>query len=66
MNDVHSSMARGAVWSTALRLSERVLGLISTIVLARLLAPQDFGVVAMCMVVVARWTHSPRSASMWF
>lgn len=38
---------------TALKLSERSLGLLNTIVLARLLTPQDFGVVAMCMVVVA-------------
>jgi lipopolysaccharide exporter len=53
MNDVHASMARSAVWSTGLRLTERALGLINTIVLARLLLPQDFGVVAMCMVVVA-------------
>jgi O-antigen/teichoic acid export membrane protein len=52
MTNVHTAMARGAVWSTALRLSERALGLVSTIILARILAPQDFGVVAMCMVVV--------------
>lgn len=53
MSDVHAAMARSAVWSTGLRLSERALGLINTIVLARLLLPEDFGVVAMCMVFVA-------------
>src|SRR5262245_51269946 len=53
MSDVHQAMARSAVWSTTLRLSERALGLCNTVVLARLLAPQDFGVVGMCMVVVA-------------
>jgi O-antigen/teichoic acid export membrane protein len=53
MNHVHKEMARGAAWLTALRMSERGLGLINTVVLARLLTPQDFGVVAMCMVVVA-------------
>jgi lipopolysaccharide exporter len=53
VNQVHNAMTRGAVWLTALKLSERGLGLINTIILARLLTPQDFGVVAMCMVVVA-------------
>jgi len=53
MTELYGAMARGAVWLTALRLSERALGLANTVVLARLLAPQDFGLVAMCMVVVA-------------
>ena len=35
-----------------MRWATRALGLVSTIVLARLLAPEDFGVVAMAMVVV--------------
>ncbi len=35
-----------------MRWATRALGLISTIILARLLAPEDFGVVAMAMVVV--------------
>ncbi len=51
--NVHGAIARGAAWLTILRLSERSLGLINTIVLARLLTPQDFGLVAMCMVFVA-------------
>jgi lipopolysaccharide exporter len=53
VNQVHGAIARGAVWLTALRLSERTLGLVNTIVLARVLAPGDFGLVAMCMAVVA-------------
>ena len=35
-----------------MRWATRALGLVSTIVLARLLAPEDFGVVAMAMVVI--------------
>lgn len=35
-----------------MRWATRALGLVSTVVLARLLAPEDFGVVAMAMVVV--------------
>lgn len=39
--------ARGAGWVMAWRLGMRVLGLISTLVLVRLLAPADFGLVAL-------------------
>lgn len=47
------SVVNGAVWMVGARLGERVLGLMSTAVLARLLAPSDFGLVAMAMVFVA-------------
>jgi lipopolysaccharide exporter len=40
-------MAKGAAWMVLLRLSERLLGLVSTLVLARLLVPEDFGLVAL-------------------
>jgi len=46
-------MARGAIWMVALRLVDRTLGLVSMIVLARLLVPGDFGLVAMAMSVIA-------------
>ncbi len=45
-------MLRGSVWMIALRWTIRLTGLISTIILARLLIPADFGIVAMAMVVV--------------
>ena len=35
------------------KLAERSLGLISTVILARLLVPADFGLVAMAMSVIA-------------
>lgn len=42
----------GAVWMLAMRWFMRVIGLISTAILARLLMPEDFGLVAMAMVFV--------------
>ena len=40
-------MAAGAAWMVLFKLSERALSLISMLVLARLLVPADFGVVAL-------------------
>lgn len=45
-------MARGAAWMVALRSVDRLLGLASTLVLARLLVPEDFGLLALGMAVV--------------
>jgi lipopolysaccharide exporter len=45
-------MLRGSAWMIALRWAIRLTGLVSTIILARLLNPADFGVVAMAMVFV--------------
>jgi len=42
----------GTVWMVAARWLIRAVGLISTVILARLLVPADFGVVAMAMFVV--------------
>jgi lipopolysaccharide exporter len=44
--DLGVRMATGAAWMIALRLSIRGIGLVSLIVLARLLVPADFGLVA--------------------
>src|SRR5688572_5338994 len=44
---VQGKMARGALWMVLLKLLERSLGLISTLILVRLLSPSDFGIVAM-------------------
>lgn len=46
-------MARGAALMVAWRLIERVLGLVTTLVLARVLVPEDFGLVAMAMSIIA-------------
>lgn len=42
-------MAGGAAWMVLFKLVERSLGLVSTLILVRLLAPTDFGVVSMAM-----------------
>lgn len=51
MSDENSSIlrrtARGAGWVVAWRMSTRLLGLASTLALVRLLAPGDFGLVAL-------------------
>jgi O-antigen/teichoic acid export membrane protein/glycosyltransferase involved in cell wall biosynthesis len=46
-------VARGAAWMIGARFGERLLGLISTAVLARLLAPSDFGLVAIALGISA-------------
>ena len=45
-------MVRGAAWMVAMRWAIRLVGLVSTIILARLLMPADFGIVAMATVVI--------------
>jgi lipopolysaccharide exporter len=47
------STVRGALWMVSFKLLERGLGLISTLILARLLLPKDFGIVAMATSVLA-------------
>jgi O-antigen/teichoic acid export membrane protein len=46
------SAARGAILTVGMRWSDRLIGLISTLILARLLLPDDFGIVAMASIVV--------------
>lgn len=50
---VGSRIARGAMWMVLFKLADRGIGLISTLILARLLTPADFGLVAMATAVVA-------------
>lgn len=45
-------MANGATWMVALRFFKRSIGIVSTIVLARLLVPEDFGIVAMAAALM--------------
>jgi O-antigen/teichoic acid export membrane protein len=46
-------IAKGAAWMMGFKLLDKSVGLISTLVLARVLTPADFGLVAMAMAVVA-------------
>lgn len=52
-NSLQHRMATGAIWMVLFKLVERSLGLISTLILARLLGPADFGVVAMAISFIA-------------
>src|SRR5215510_3157044 len=53
VQNVDRAMAKGALWMIVARLSDRSLGVISTIILVRFLAPADFGLVAMGTAVIA-------------
>lgn len=46
---VQTKMAHGALWMVLFKLVERTLGLISTLILVRLLDPAQFGIVAMAL-----------------
>jgi O-antigen/teichoic acid export membrane protein len=45
-------MIVGSIWMLAMRWGNRVVGLLSTAILARILMPQDFGLVAMAGIMV--------------
>lgn len=49
---IYKHMLRGSMWAVATNWGQRVLGLVNTIILARLLAPEDFGLVAMAALVL--------------
>lgn len=51
--NISNAVAGGVVWMLAMRISLRILGLMSTVVLARLLTPEDFGLVAIAMSLFA-------------
>ena len=49
MNNVSGRLIKGSAWMSASRAIVNVLSLLSTIVLARLLVPDDFGLVSLAM-----------------
>lgn len=49
---LQSTFIRGAAWGMAMRWGIKLLGLISTVILARIISPEDYGVVAMAMLFV--------------
>lgn len=60
-------LARGVLWLSGAKIVVNVLGLISTLVLARLLTPEDFGLVAIAntlIAVVASMTEMSLSAAL--
>ena len=50
---LRKQIATGAVWLVCGRAVVRTIGLISTLILARLLGPEDFGLIALAMSIVA-------------
>lgn len=50
--EIDRKIAVGAAWMVGFKLIDRSIGLVSTIVLARVLMPEDFGLVAMAMVLI--------------
>lgn len=53
MAELADRLIQCAAWMVAMRWSVRLIGLLNTLVLVRPLTPEDFGVVAMAMIVVA-------------
>ena len=49
---IGTKLVKGSAWLIALRWAVRLVGLLNTFILVRLLNPSDFGVVAMAMIVV--------------
>ena len=49
---IGTKLVKGSAWLIALRWAVRLVGLVNTFILVRLLNPSDFGVVAMAMIVV--------------
>lgn len=50
---MNKAMALGATWMVGFKAVDRSLAVLSTLVLARLLTPEDFGLVAMAVAVLA-------------
>ena len=46
-------MASGAAWMVSFKIIDRVVGIVSTAILARLLVPEDFGLIALAASVIA-------------
>lgn len=53
MLDMRARLQRGTLWIGASQVLTNLLGLISTLVLARLLTPADFGLVALASTMLA-------------
>jgi lipopolysaccharide exporter len=51
--DIRAHAVRGAAWMMGLQWAVRALGIASTAILARLLTPADFGLMAMAMLTLA-------------
>ena len=53
MSSLATQVATGAAWMVLFRLADRLVGIVTSSVLARLLAPEHFGVIALASALVA-------------
>ena len=53
MRELNKKIARGIAWMGALKVFMRAISVVSTVILARLLTPTDFGLIAMAMSIIA-------------
>ena len=53
MINLRLKVAQGAAWVLASRITINIIGLISTITLARLLVPSDFGIVSIALTIIS-------------
>lgn len=51
--DLDRKVAKGAVWMVASRFAVRAIGVVNTVIVARLLTPYDFGLVSLTMAILA-------------
>jgi O-antigen/teichoic acid export membrane protein len=52
LTDPKASLLKGALWAVGTRWSVKAVGLVSTVILARFLKPEDYGIVMMAFLVV--------------
>lgn len=50
--DAGAALLRGTAWSLLMRWGIKLIGMVSMLILARLLAPADYGLMAMAMLVI--------------
>ena len=52
LETISKHMARGVAWMISMRWVLKAVGVVNVIILARLLTPDDFGVIAMAMIII--------------
>lgn len=53
MNDLSKKVSSGLIWTYAERIAAQIVTLIVTVVLARLIAPEEYGIIAIVTVFIA-------------
>jgi len=51
-NHINKQIAKGSAWMVVFKIFEKSISIVSTIILARLLSPEDFGLAAIALLVV--------------